>query len=68
MLKGLLRLMSTMTTMKFEEQVSMTVKGSHPLRKVQFFFNIVQKAFDPPPPSFEHHAEFAVSAGSENLI
>ena len=24
--------------------------GSHPERKVQFFFNIVQKAFDPPPP------------------
>ena len=27
-------------------------KGSHPLRKVQFFFNIVQKAFEPPPPLF----------------
>ena len=24
-------------------------KGSRPVRKVQFFFNIVQKAFDPPP-------------------
>ena len=37
--------------------------------KSAVFFNIVQKAFDPPAPlSFEHHAEFAVSAGSENLI
>ena len=25
-------------------------KGSHHERKVQFFFNIVQKAFDPPTP------------------
>ena len=25
------------------------IKGSRPVRKVQFFFNIVQKAFDPPP-------------------
>ena len=25
-------------------------KGSRPVRKVQFFFNIVQKAFDPMPP------------------
>ena len=31
------------------------IKGSRPVRKVQFFFNIVQKAFDPPPLSFEHH-------------
>ena len=30
-------------------------KGSHRVRKVQFFFNIVQKAFDPPPLLFLHH-------------
>ena len=30
-------------------------KGSHRVRKVQFFFNIVQKAFGPPPLLFEHH-------------
>ena len=31
-------------------------KGSHQTRKVQFFFNIFQKAFDPPtPPSLEHY-------------
>ena len=29
-------------------------KGSHPVKKVQFF-NIVQKAFAPPPHSFEHY-------------
>ena len=34
-------------------------KGSPPLRKVQFFFNIVQKAFDPPPLLFEHLSYFA---------
>ena len=34
-------------------------KGSRPLRKVQFFFNIVQKAFDPPPLLFEHLSYFA---------
>ena len=42
--------------------------GKPSREKSAVFFNIVQKAFDPPPLSFEHHAEFAVSAGSENLI
>ena len=32
----------------YDKDVKMS-KGSHPARKVQFFFNIVQKAFDPPP-------------------
>ena len=30
-------------------------QGRHRARKVQFFFNIVQKAFDPPPLLFEHY-------------
>ena len=30
-------------------------KGSQPLPDPQFFLNIVQKAFDPPPLRFEHH-------------
>ena len=39
MLKGLLRLMSTMTTMKFEEQVSMTVDPSpQPPHRPGFLF------------------------------
>ena len=42
--------------------------GKPSFKKSAVFFNIVQKAFDPPPLSFEHHADFAVSAGSENLI
>ena len=42
--------------------------GKPSREKSAVFLNIVQKAFDPPPLSFEHHAEFAVSAGSENLI
>ena len=42
--------------------------GKPSFKKSAVFFNIVQKAFDPPPLSFEHHAEFAVSAGGENLI
>ena len=42
--------------------------GKPSREKSAVFFNIVQKAFDPPPLSFDHHAEFAVSAGSENLI
>ena len=29
-------------------------QGSHPLPIVQFFFNIVKTAFDPPHPRFEH--------------
>ena len=44
------------------------IKGSHPLRKVQFFLTLFKRPLTPPPLSFEHHAEFAVSAGSENLI
>ena len=33
-------------------------KESHLARTVQFFFNIVQKAFDPPPLSFEFRLKF----------
>ena len=40
-------------------QCSFRSKGSHPFKKVQFFFNIVQKAFDPPPLLFEHLSYFA---------
>ena len=35
-------------------------KGSLPVRKVQFFFNIVQKAFDPPPFVWTSCGEFHV--------
>ena len=34
-------------------------KGSPPLKKSAVFFNIVQKAFDPPPLLFEHLSYFA---------
>ena len=36
-----------------------TDKGSRHFKKVQFFLNIVQKAFDPPPLLFEHLSYFA---------
>ena len=42
--------------------------GKPSFKKSAVFLNIVQKALDPTPLSFEHHAEFALSAGSENLI
>ena len=39
----------------YNENPLSLIKGSHRPPKVQFFFNIVQKAFDPPPLSFEHY-------------
>ena len=42
-------------------------KGSHPERKVQFF-DIVQKAFDPPPPPRPHLFEHYVMNFSEGIL
>ena len=59
----ILLLMITQKTEK-ARQLTMTTltttnKGSHSLRKVQFFLKFFKRPFAPPPLSFEHLSYFA---------
>ena len=51
--------MSLSLPIYLSQEIRLTCLGKPSFKKSAVFFNIVQKAFDPPPPLFEHLSYFA---------